>query len=65
MLISIYIYRFELKCLRIEVFINALISEQKVSITDLVRKSDINLDSVNEIIALLFILDMLFNEPAI
>ena len=26
-LVSIYIYRFELKCLRIEVFINALISE--------------------------------------
>ena len=64
-LVSIYICRFKIKCLRIEVFINILISEQKVSIVNLVRKNDTNLDSVNKIIALLFVLNILFNELTI
>ena len=64
-LVSIYIHRFELKCLRIRVFINILISEQKVFIVNLVRKNNINLNLVNEIIALLFVLNMLFNELTI
>ena len=63
--VSIYIYRFELKCLKIKVFINTLISEQKVSIVNLVRKSNIDLNLVNKIIALLFILNMSFNELTI
>lgn len=41
---------------------NALISKQKTSDADLVRKKDVDLDSVNEIITLLFIFNMLFNE---
>ena len=65
MLILIYIYKFELKCLRIEVSINALISKQKVSIADLVKKNNINLDSVNKIIALLFVVNILFNKSVI
>ena len=64
-LVLICIYRFELKCLRIEVSINILISEWKVSVVNLVRKSDNNLDLVNKIITLLFILNMSFNESAI
>ena len=64
-LVLIYIYRFKLKYLRIEVSINVLISKWKVSITDLVRKSNVDLDSVNKIIALLFVLNMLFNKSAI
>ena len=64
-LVLIYIHRFKLKCLRIEVFINILISKQKVFITDLVKKSDIDLDLVNKIITLLFVLNMSFNELTI
>ena len=63
--VSIYIHRFKLKCLRIEVSINTLISKQKVFIVNLVRKSDINLDSVNKIITLLFVLSMSFNKSVI
>ena len=62
MLISIYIYRFKLKCLSIKTSINILISEQKASIINLVKKCNIKLNSINEIITLLFILNMSFNK---
>ena len=64
-LLLIYIYRFELKCLRIRVSINILISKQKVSVADLVRKNNIDLNLINKIVVLLFILNMLFNELTI
>ena len=64
-LVSIYIHRFELKCLRIKVSINILISKWKVFVVNLVKKNNISLDSVNKIVALLFVLNMLFNELTI